>query len=183
VPADDGVGFHEQDGVPQAPEAAGQCTEEPPIEAAPPRSFDLSADDDDLLAKEQVLGDQHCPGCEDGQDDIEQEAKEGDHGPERVPRWSVPGTVGHPGRAGGRVRGQVEDLAPRSSRHRRRNPIRSSSRTEYLRPTGGRAARRSRFVETNCVIGRDEDADLRLSDLAISRYGVLTVCNTTEQPT
>jgi len=33
------------------------------------------------------------------------------------------------------VRGQVEDLAPRRSRHRRRNRIRSSSRTEYLRPT------------------------------------------------
>ena len=75
VPADNGVGFHEQDGVPQAPEAAGQCTEEPPIEVAPPRSFDLSADDDQLLAKDQVLGHQGCPGRDDGQDDVEQEAK------------------------------------------------------------------------------------------------------------
>jgi len=109
VPADNGVGFHEQDGVRQAPEAAGQGTEEPPIEAAPPRSFGLSADDNELLAKEQVLGDQHCPGCEDGQDNIEQEAKEDDHGPERLPRWSIRGTVERPWRAGGRVRGQVED--------------------------------------------------------------------------
>src|SRR5450631_2019265 len=75
VPADNGVGFHEQDGVPQAPEAAGQCTEEPPIEVAPPRSCDLSAADDQLLAKDQVLGYQGCPGRDDGQDDVEQEAK------------------------------------------------------------------------------------------------------------
>jgi hypothetical protein len=68
VPADNGVGVHEQDGVPQAPEAAGQCTEEPPIEAAPPRSFDVSADDDQLLAKDQVLGHQGCPGRYDGQE-------------------------------------------------------------------------------------------------------------------
>jgi hypothetical protein len=62
-----------------------QCTEEPPIKSAPSRSFDLSADDDELLAKDQVLGDHGCLRCDDGQDDVEQEAKEGDRGSERLP--------------------------------------------------------------------------------------------------
>jgi len=35
----------------------------------------LSAADDQLLAKDQVLGHQGCPGRVDGQDDVEQEAK------------------------------------------------------------------------------------------------------------
>ena len=90
MPADDGLGLYEQDGVPQAPKAAGQCTEEPPIKSAPPRSFDLAADDDELLAKDQVLGDQGCPRRDEGQDDVEQEAKEGDHDSERLPRRPVP---------------------------------------------------------------------------------------------
>jgi len=38
----------------------------------------LAPDDDELLMKDQVLGDQGCPGRDDGQDDVEQEAKEGD---------------------------------------------------------------------------------------------------------
>jgi hypothetical protein len=84
-------GCTRQDGVSQAPEAAGQCTKEPPIKSAPPRSFDLAADDDELLAKDQVLGDQGCPGRDEGQDDVEQETKEGDHGSERLPRRPVPG--------------------------------------------------------------------------------------------
>jgi hypothetical protein len=41
----------------------------------------LAAHDDELLAK--VLGDQGCPGRDEGQDDVEQKAKEGDHGSER----------------------------------------------------------------------------------------------------
>lgn len=91
MPADDGLGFYEQDGVPQAPKAPSKCTEEPPIKSAPPRSFDLAADDDELLAKDQVLGDQCCPGPDEGQDDVEQEAKESDHGNERLPRRPVLG--------------------------------------------------------------------------------------------
>ena len=39
--------------VTQAPEAPDQCTEEPPIESAPPRAFDLAPDDDELLPKEK----------------------------------------------------------------------------------------------------------------------------------
>ena len=69
-------------------------------------AFDLTADDDELLAKEQVLGDQGSAGREEGQDGVEQEAKEADHGSDRVPRWSVSGTAGVR-RAGqdGRTRG------------------------------------------------------------------------------
>jgi hypothetical protein len=94
VPADEGLWFHEQHDVHEAVEAAGQGTDEPAIESAQSRAFDLAADDDKLLAKEQVLGDQGCAGRDEGQDEVEQEAKEADHGSDRVPRWSVPGTAG-----------------------------------------------------------------------------------------
>jgi len=53
--------------------------------------FDLSADDDQLLAKDQVFGDQGCSGRDEGQDDVEQQAKEGDHGSERLPWRPAPG--------------------------------------------------------------------------------------------
>jgi hypothetical protein len=46
----------------------------------------LAPDDYELLAKEQILGDQHCPGREAGQDEVEQESNEGEHGAERLPR-------------------------------------------------------------------------------------------------
>ena len=63
VPADDGLGFHEEDGVQEAVEAAGQRTDEPAIESVQARAFDLSANDDELLAKDQVRGDEGCPGA------------------------------------------------------------------------------------------------------------------------
>jgi hypothetical protein len=53
--------FH-QDGVQQAVEAVGQGTDEAPIESAPPTAFDLAPGYDGLLAKDQVLGSQGCPG-------------------------------------------------------------------------------------------------------------------------
>src|SRR5450432_74501 len=55
VPADDGLGFHEQHDVHEAEEAAGQGTDDPAIESAQARAFDLAADDDELLSKDQVL--------------------------------------------------------------------------------------------------------------------------------
>ena len=68
------------------------------------QAFDLAADDDELLAKEQVLADQCCPRCEEGQDEVGNwEAKERDHGSERVPRRLAPGTAGN--RAGQSGRG------------------------------------------------------------------------------
>jgi hypothetical protein len=106
MPADDGLGFHDEDGVHEAVEAAGQRTDEPAIESAQARAFDLAADDDELLAKDQVLGDQGCAGRDEGQDDVEPEAKEGDHGCDRVPRWSVSGTAGGRAGQGGRARGR-----------------------------------------------------------------------------
>ena len=45
----------------------------------------MAADDDELLAKDQVFGDQGCPGRDEGQDEVEQKAKEADHGSDRVP--------------------------------------------------------------------------------------------------
>jgi hypothetical protein len=58
VPADDGLGFHGQDGVHETAEAARQCADEPAIESAPAGAFDLASDDDELLANDQVFGDQ-----------------------------------------------------------------------------------------------------------------------------
>jgi hypothetical protein len=133
VPADDGLGFHEQHDVHEAVEAAGQGTDEPAIESAQARAFDLAADDDELLAKEQVLGDQGCAGRDEGQDEVEQEAKEADHGSDRVPRWSVPGTAGVGAWQGGPC-GEGADLAPLWPRHRRRNRSRSSSLRSICAP-------------------------------------------------
>jgi hypothetical protein len=117
VPADDGLGFHEEHGVQEAVEAAGQRTDDPAIESVQARAFDLAADDDELLAKDQILGDQGCPGCDEGQDEVEQKAKEADHGSDRVPRWtfsarraSVRGRVG--GRGGGRRSGAATAPSP-----------------------------------------------------------------------
>jgi hypothetical protein len=62
---------------------------------APARAFELAADDDELLAKNQVLGHQRCPGREEGEDDVGEEAKERDHGPSAyhdgsfVARWAA----------------------------------------------------------------------------------------------
>ena len=133
VPADDGLGFHEQHDVHEAVEAAGQGTDEPAIESAQARAFDLAADDDELLAKEQVLGDQGCAGRDEGQDEVEQEAKEADHGSDRVPRWSVPGTAGVCAGQGGRARGEGAGRVPRRPGHRR-GPDQIQLATEYCAP-------------------------------------------------
>ena len=122
MPTDDGLGIYKQDGAQEVPEASGQGTYESPLESAPARAFDLAADDDELLAEDQVLGDQGCPGRDEGQDDVEQEAKEGDHDSERLPR---------------RPSWHRADLALRRPRHRRKDRIRFGSRTEHLRPTAG----------------------------------------------
>ena len=47
-------------------------------------SFDLAADHDELLSKEQVLGDQGCAGRDEGQDEVEQEAKKAEVGKYRA---------------------------------------------------------------------------------------------------
>src|ERR1022692_2708924 len=133
VPADDGLGFHEQHDVHEAMEAAGQGTDEPAIESARARAFELASDDDELLAKDQVFGDQGCSGRDEGQDDVEPEAKEGDHGSARVPRWSVPGTAGVGVWQGGPC-GEGADLVPLWPRHRRRNRSRSSSLRSICAP-------------------------------------------------
>jgi len=133
VPADDGLGFQEQHDVHEALEAAGQGTDEPAIESVQARAFDLASDDDELLAKDQVFGHQGCSGRDEGQDDVEPEAKEGDHGSARVPRWSVPGTAGVGVWQGGPC-GEGSDLAPLRPRHRRRNRSRSSSLRSICAP-------------------------------------------------
>jgi hypothetical protein len=53
-----------------------------------------------------VFGDQGSPGGDEGQDEVEQEAKEADHGSDRVPRWSVSGTAGVRAGQDGRTRGE-----------------------------------------------------------------------------
>ena len=148
VPADDGLGFHEQHDVHEAMEAAGERTDEPAIEPpAQARALDLTADDDELLAKKEVLGDQGSAGRDEGQDDVEPEAKEGDHGSARVPRWSVPGTAGSrcgAGRSvrGGRGSGAAMGTSPSAK------PEQIQLTTEYLRPTpSNMVERRETFME------------------------------------
>jgi hypothetical protein len=81
----------------------------------------LPADDDELLAEDQIFGDQGCPGRDEGQDDVEQETKESNHGSEAPTTtacsWHGP------------------DLAPRRPRHPRKDQASSRAPTEYLRPT------------------------------------------------
>ena len=78
VPPDDGLRFHQEDGVEQASRAAGQGAEEPSIESAETRALDPATCHDELLAEEQVLGDQCGARSRDRQEQIEQEA-EGEH--------------------------------------------------------------------------------------------------------
>ena len=61
MPPNDGLGLDEQHGVQQVPESPSQGRNEPSVEPTPPGVFDLPTDDDELLAKEQVFGDQGCP--------------------------------------------------------------------------------------------------------------------------
>jgi hypothetical protein len=79
VPADDRLGLHEQDRIEQEPEPPGQGSHQPSVERAPPRAVDLPADDDELLAQDQVLGQQDRPRRDEGQDQVEEEAQEGEH--------------------------------------------------------------------------------------------------------
>jgi hypothetical protein len=67
VPADDRLGCHEQDGVQKVVEASSRRADEPAIESAQARAFDLASDNDELLAKEQVLGDLGCARHDEGQ--------------------------------------------------------------------------------------------------------------------
>lgn len=66
VPTDDGLRFHEQDGVEQPSAAARQGAEKPSIEAAETRALDPATGHDELLPEEQVLGDQGRAGSHDG---------------------------------------------------------------------------------------------------------------------
>lgn len=133
MPADDGLGFHEEHSVHEAVEAARQRTDEPAIESAQARAFDLAADDDELLAEDQVLGDQGCAGRDEGQDEVEHEAKEADHGSDRVPRWTFSGAAGVRPGAGWSGGGRTE-LAATTSRHRRGHQSRSSSLRNICAP-------------------------------------------------
>jgi hypothetical protein len=116
-------------------EATGQSTDEPAIESAQARAFDLAADDDELLAKEQVLGDQGCAGRNEGQDEVEQEAKEADHGsrPRTTMVCSWRGGrlcgAGWSGAGGGRGSGAATAQSPSGT------PDQIQLTTEYLRPT------------------------------------------------
>src|SRR5665213_2197438 len=86
--------------------SSDQCTEEPPIKSAPPRPFDLAADDDELLAKRsgsrrpRLPGEQRRPGrCRTG--------SEGGRSRLRALTTSA-------------CSWQGADLAPRWPRHRRK---------------------------------------------------------------
>src|SRR5665213_3999926 len=103
--------------------SSDQCTEEPPIKSAPPRPFDLAADDDELLAKRsgsrrpRLPGEQRRPGrCRTG--------SEGGRSRLRALTTSA-------------CSWQGADLAPRWPRHRRKDRIRFRSRTEYCAPHAG----------------------------------------------
>jgi hypothetical protein len=55
VPGDKGLRLHEHDGINQRPELAGERGEEPAVEGADSGPDDTAAQDDDLLAQDQVL--------------------------------------------------------------------------------------------------------------------------------
>jgi len=82
VPADNGLRLHQQDGVEQASGAAGQGAEEP-IEPLEKRALDRATEDDELLAENEILGDQRRSRRRDGQDEVEQKA-EGGHAGRRI---------------------------------------------------------------------------------------------------
>jgi hypothetical protein len=70
VPPDDGLGPNDEDGGEKVAEPPGQGREQPSVEGAQARSLDLPAQDDDLLAQEQVLGDERGAWGHEGEHEV-----------------------------------------------------------------------------------------------------------------
>ena len=102
-------------------------SEEPSVESAETRAFDPAIGHDELLAKEQILGNQSRARRRDRQDEIEQET-EGEHGT-GYPRTACSGVWATPGGA------WTEAPHPRSAFSSEKSTS-SRLRTEYLRPAG-----------------------------------------------
>jgi len=57
MPAEDGLGPHDQNGTEETAEPAGEGGQEPAVERLQAGTLHLAAQDDELVAKEQVFGD------------------------------------------------------------------------------------------------------------------------------
>jgi hypothetical protein len=66
MPADDGFGFHDKDGGEKVAKPARDGREHPSVEGPQTRTLDLPAQDDDLLAQQEVLRDEHRTGSHEG---------------------------------------------------------------------------------------------------------------------
>lgn len=58
VPAQDGLGLDDQDGLGSGPEAAGQQHQQRPIALGAARARDAAAQDEELLTQQRILGDE-----------------------------------------------------------------------------------------------------------------------------
>jgi len=88
VPADDGFGLHDDDGVKQTAETAAERSQEPAVEALQTRALCPATQDDELVAKEKVFRDERGPWRREPEDECHDLAKKR-HG------WSSP-TMGEP---------------------------------------------------------------------------------------
>jgi hypothetical protein len=79
VPADDGLGFDEQDRPKKTTEKTCLHGDQPSVEAAEPGALHLTPNYDELLTEEDILGDQHYPRRHESDNQVEEEAKDRGH--------------------------------------------------------------------------------------------------------
>ena len=80
MPPDDGFGSDDEDGGEKVAEAPREGREHPSVEGPKARTLDLPAQDDDLLAQEEVLRDEQGAGGHEGEHEVPKNLQEGGHG-------------------------------------------------------------------------------------------------------
>jgi len=98
MPGDNGLGLDDDDRLAKRLESAGEGSDEAPVEAAESGPCDATSKDDELLAENEVLGQECRAWREEGQDDGSQAVEDRGHGPV-VSRRPGQGTTVSPGRA------------------------------------------------------------------------------------
>jgi len=88
MPAEDGLGPHDQNGAEKTTDPPGQGSQKPAVERLQAGTLHLAAQDDELVAKEEILGDQGGTASGEVEEEIEDEA-EVVHGPVHVPRLDL----------------------------------------------------------------------------------------------
>ena len=113
MPADEGLGLDQEDGVQQSARSGGDGGQDPALRRPEERALDLPAQPDQLLAEQKVLGEEERPWSEEPEHGAEEQAAKGEHG------RAFPAL--QPGASAG-VQGLVHAATLRLAEHVRRSP-------------------------------------------------------------